>query len=215
MYTLTEAEYLAKAESNLRQIFVHDDPFTHPFRSSVIERLLIAPYKYVIEPPLISAVLEAASSIGDEGCYLSLLWRDKTSTEPAHWYIPLAEFYDAYVEDENHKALVAEENPYFSLRESAIYSPQGKWGIILTHECFGLLGGTAKFLDAIRSSIPKIEQQVFQFLEDIKNRKERCGELFTWVRPLLIHIYGDKLTNEMLIEAGLVQFRKKGIKFLI
>jgi hypothetical protein len=215
MYTLTEAEYLVKAEFNLRQIFVHDNPFTHPFSSSVMERLLIAPYKYVIEPPLTSAVIDAASSIGDEGCYLSLLWRNKASTEPAHWYIPLTEFYDAYVENKNHKALIAEENPYFSLRESTIYSPQGKWGIILTHECFGLLGGTAKFLNAIRSSIPEIEQQVLQFLEDIKHRKERCGELATWVRPLLIHIYGNELTNKLLIEAGLVQFKKKGMKFLI
>jgi hypothetical protein len=215
MYALTEAEYLAKAKSNLRQIFVCDDPFTHPFRSNVTERLLIAPYKYAIEPPLTSAVIDAASSIGDEGCYLSLLWRNKASAEPAHWYIPLAEFYDAYVEDENHKALIAEENPYFSLRESAIYSPQGKWGIIVTHEYFGLLGCTAEFLSVIRFSIPEIDRQVFQFLEGIKHRKEKCGEFATWVRPLLTHIYGDKLTNELLIEAGLVQFKKKGIKFLI
>ena len=99
MESLTEAEYLSEAEPKLRQVFVHDDPFTHPFMPSVAG-LIIAPYKYIIEPPLTDAVIKAASSIGDQGCYLSLLWRNKDGTEPAHWYIPLSEFHDAYVGDE-------------------------------------------------------------------------------------------------------------------
>lgn len=217
MQTLTEAEYLSEAEPRLRQIFVHDNPITHPFSPSVSERLIIAPYKYVIEPPLTDAVINAASRIGDKGCYLSLLWRDKAGTEPAHWYIPLSEFRDAYVEDENHQALIACENSFFSLRESAIYSSQGKWGIIVTHEWFGLLGGTPEFISVIRSSIPEIEQQVLKFLEHIKHCKESYGAIATleWVRPLLIHIYGEELTKLLMLKAGLARLKQKGIKFLI
>lgn len=217
MQTLTEAEYLSEAEPILRQIFVHNDPFTHPFSSSVSERLIIAPYKYVIDPPLIDAVINAASRVGDQGCYLSLLWKDKDRTEPAHWYIPLSEFHDAYVENENHQALIACENPFFSLRESAIYSAQSKWGIIVTHEWFGLLGGTPEFISVMRSSIPDIEQQVLKFLKHIKHCKESYGAIATleWVRPLLIHIYGEELTKLLMLKAGLARWKQKGIKFLI
>ena len=216
MQTLTEAEYLSQAEPKLRQVFVHDDPFTRPFMSGVAERLIVAPYKYFIEPPLTDAVIKAASSIGDQGCYLSLLWRNKDGTEPAHWYIPLSEFHDAYFGDET-SSRIACENSFFGLSESAIYSSQGRWGIIVTHEWFGLLGGTPEFISAIRSSVPNIEQQVLKFLEHIKHCKESygAGATLDWVRPLLIHVYGEELTKLMMLEVGLARYKPKGIKFLI
>lgn len=215
MQTLTEAEYQIKAQPMLRKIFVHDDPFVQPFSSTVQKKLIIAPFKYILESPLTSAVLKGALSVGDKGGFLTLLWRDKAATEPAHWYIPLTEFYDAYVEDKNHQAWISKENFSFSLRESAIYSPQGKWGIILTHESFGLMGGTIEFFNIVYSVVPDIEQQVFQFLENIKLCKEMHREVAVWVKPLLIHIYGATVTRELLIEAGLVRFKNKGMKFLI
>ncbi len=217
MQTLTEAEYLSEAEPKLRQVFADDNPFTTPFKPSVSERLIIAPYKFIIEPPLTEAVITAASSIGDQGCYLSLLWRDETGSEPAHWYIPLSEFHHAYIGDENHQALIAYENPFFSLSENAIYSSQGEWGIIVTHEWFGLLGGTPEFISVIRSCVPDIGQQVLKFLEHIKDCKESNGSGTTleWVRPLLTHIYGEEMTKLLMLEAGLAQFKQKGMKFLI
>jgi hypothetical protein len=208
MRSLTEAEYLSEAEPLLRQIFVHDDLFTAPFNPSVSERLLVALYQYVIEPPLTTAVLNAASKIGDEGCYLSLLWKRNDGTAIEHWYIPLSEFEDAYV-DYNHPSWVGRENRCFNVVESAIYSPHGRWGVAVTHEWFGLIGGTPEFVNEIRASMPDVDQQVLQFLEYFKHFKESYGRLATleWIRPLLVHTYGEESTQLLMLKAGLADWK--------
>ncbi|WP_414552322.1 hypothetical protein [Anabaena sp. CCY 0017] len=222
MRILTESEYQIEAEPQLRQIFAHDNPFAKPFVPDVPEKLILSPYKYIIEPPLTNALVAAALELGETGCYFSILWRwrypqAKEAEEPSHWYIPLTEFHQAYVGSENYPPLIASEFPFFQMREGAIYSSRGTWGIIVTHEWFGLLGGTSKFFEIIRSQMPHIDEQVFEFLKHIKSGQENSsrGTTLEWVRPLLTHIYGQKTVNQLLLKSGLARSKKKGIKFLI
>ncbi|GAX35992.1 hypothetical protein [Nodularia sp. NIES-3585] len=222
MRTLTESEYQVEAQPKLRQIFAYDDAFTKLFAPDIPEKLIIAPYKYVIEPPLTNAVVAAASELGETGCYFSILWRwkdpqAKEAAQPSHWYIPLTEFHRAYVGNENYPPLITNEFPYFQMLEGAIYSSCGKWGIIVTHEWFGLLGGTSRFVEIIRSQIPHIDEQVFEFLNYVKSCKESSASQtkLEWVRPLLTQIYGEEYVNSLLIRSGLARCKKKGLKFLI
>ncbi|MBD2092132.1 hypothetical protein H6F67_19980 [Microcoleus sp. FACHB-1515] len=221
MRTLTEAEYQIEAEPHLRKIFIHDDAFQQPFAFGISDRLIIFPYKYSIEPPLTEAIVAAAASLGEKNCYFSILWRwqDPQQTkaiEPSHWQISLTEFHAAYVGDENCLPLIASRQSSFNLLEGAIYSGRGTWGIMVTHESFGLLGGTSEFMQAVRSFMPNIDQQVLDFLSYIKECKQGYGKdgSFAWVRSLLTHVYGAENVNLLLLNSGLVQFKKKGIKFL-
>lgn len=129
----------------------------------------------------------------------------------------MTEFSQAYVGSENYPPLIGRECPYFQMMESAIYSPRGEWGIIVTHEFFALLGGTSDFIDIIRSYIPDIDQQVLEFLHYVKTCAEIYGSFvgFAWVRPLLNHIYGEEYTKILLLDSHLARWKKKGIKFLI
>lgn len=222
MRTLTESEYQLEAEPFLRQIFIHDDAFRQPFASSVADRLIVFPYQYAIAPPLTEAIVAAASSLGETDCYFSMLWRwlDPQHTraiEPSHWQISLPEFHAAYVGDEQNLPLIASQQSSFDMLEGAIYSCQGTWGIMITHESFGLLGGRSEFIQAVRSCMPNLDQQVLEFLQSIKECQENSNQAgsFEWVRSLLAHVYGAENLHSLLIDAGLVQFKKKGMKFLI
>ena len=90
MRVLTEADFQAELEPILRQVFSTDDPFGQPFTANIPARRIIHEYSYQVESPLLEAIVDAASSIGDSGFYFSTLWRpkDEITEEAYHWYIP-------------------------------------------------------------------------------------------------------------------------------
>jgi len=204
MRALTEDEFRAEAEPFLRRVFISDNPFGPAFAPDVPVRRIAFGFeydlKYVVKPPLIDAVVTAASRIGDTGCYFTVLWRwsanEEVTEEPNHWYIPFSEF-SAYREG-------SDEFGFAFLRENVLYSPQGKWGIMTSHEYYGLLGGTQEFMEEVRQLIPDLDEQVDGFLENWQHHKAHSRSAKTdWLPGLLTQIYGHATAEKMLQEAGL------------
>jgi len=197
MRVLTEDEFKVEAEPALRQIFLRDNPFEPAFSPDVPgKRILFGleyDLKYIVRPPLIDAVVSAASSTGDMGCYFTKLWR---TTGSNHWYLPFSEI-SAYKEGN-------EEFQFVFLSENVLYSPQGKWGLMTSHEYHGLLGGTQEFIDEVHRLVPDLDEQVYGFLENWQHHKIHSrGAKTDWLPGLLTQIYGQETAKKMLQEAGL------------
>ena len=210
MQIITHSEFTNKLEPILRQVFVDDDAFTAPLNERVEARAIVYPSSgsYWIEPPLTDALITAASNQGDRGCYISLLWRPQN--EPRHWYIPFDEFIEVYVE-ESEKYAEYQFSQQADLCESVIYSPQGKWGIILSHENHGVIGGTAQFIEDIRSIVPFFDRQVYAFLEYFrycKNTSPIGVVTIDWLPGLLTNVYGQEMAEQILTQASLVEEEK-------
>lgn len=136
MRVLTKGEFITEAEPALRQVFVNDDAFVQPFSPNVVARGIVYPCFQYIELPLTGAIVAAASSLGDTGCYIYDLWADKQ-----RYYIPFSEFSENYPGIKSCDEL-NELKPGMSLTsKNVLYSPQGKWGIMISHEGHGMLGG--------------------------------------------------------------------------
>ncbi|MBD1894036.1 hypothetical protein [Coleofasciculus sp. FACHB-129] len=204
MLILTEAEFRESAESSLRLVFLNDDPFNQRFAPDVPARRIIYEYFYRIEPPLLDAVVAAASRVGDTGCYLSNLWRNKEQPEhPNHWYIHFSEI----------SAYIAADGKVFNnalTSENVLYSPQGKWGVMMSHEHHGLLAGTHEFMEEICRLIPDLDRQVYGFLDYWKYWYSQGNSAdVTWLPGLLTQIYGRETAKTMLREAGLKSIWRK------
>jgi hypothetical protein len=205
MYALTEAQYQIEAEPILRKVFVNDNPFGQPFSSNITQRRIIYYYKYGIEPPLTDALVAAASSVGDSGFYWSVLWRDKDvyhqTDEINHCYVPFSEFVSIYVEQDHE---FFQKIQYFFILENVIYSPQGKWGIMFSHESFGLLGGIPEFVEIFEKLIPDLNQQVYGFIDYFVSLKSKSPDTteIRWLPGLLTHVYGQEKAEEMLLYKG-------------
>lgn len=199
MRVLTEAEFQIEAERFLRQVFSNDDPFDKPFTPNIPARKIIYEYFYRIESPLIEAIVAAASSIGDTGFYFSALWRldDEVTEEPYHWYIPLSEI----------STYIAGRDEVFGTAlhvENVLYSPQGKWGVMMSHEHHGLLGGSPSFMAEVCRLVPDLEQQVFGFLKYWQYWKTQPNSFRAdWLPGLLTQVYGQETAEKMLQEADL------------
>ncbi|MGK7874025.1 MAG: hypothetical protein AB4426_12145 [Xenococcaceae cyanobacterium] len=199
MHTLSEAQYQAEAEPILRRVFVNDDPFEEPFSPNITGRIIIYPCYNYLETPLIDALIAAASSLGDTSCYLTQLWRDEK--EPNHCYIPLLQLHEFYCCSSGNNKLIEKIK---LLSEYVIYSGQGKWGLMVSHEHHGMLGGSPEFIEAVYQVIPDLDRQVYDFLKNFQLSKAAGMRLtLEWLPELLTHVYGIDAAEKMLRETGL------------
>ncbi|MBW4497539.1 MAG: hypothetical protein KME26_31630 [Oscillatoria princeps RMCB-10] len=210
MHTLSQTEFRLEAEPALRQVFVNDDAFDEPFSPNVVARRIVYPCFQYIEPPLINAIVDAASTVGDAGCYIYDIW----AVERQHYYISLSEFPETYPGIPSAKAN-RRNNLGMSLElENTLYLPTGKWGIMISHERHGMLGGTVEFMQCIQQAIPDIDRQVYNFIEERLRRPEtgKFGPAVLRLLPgMLFHVYGQTAAEKILQEIGVSRrYWKKG-----
>jgi hypothetical protein len=196
MYSLTETEFKTKAEPILRRIFDKNDPFDpQPFTPNIPEKKILVGFQYIVEPPLLQALVTAASKLGDTGCYFSSLWWASPDVL-YNWYIPFSEIYT-----------YSDENSPISdviLSEQVIYSPQAQWGIMTTHTRHALLGSTKEFMAELEKLIPDINEQGYKFLDEWRYYKSlKQGASTDWIPGLLEQIYGKEMAQKLLREYDL------------
>jgi hypothetical protein len=208
--TLTEDQFRQEAEPQLERLFA--DYTTRceleRFAPTITQRQLVYPCHCgdFTEALPVKTLVAAAAAVGDEGCYLSSLFRSEG--KPNHCFIPLAEMLIIHGDlrgEERHAALTSLNFSYamsvYNL-ESVVYSPQGKWAIRMTHEHYGLMGGVPEFMAIIESGVPNLSQQVYDFFDRYRNWGSRKPHLH-WVPPLLAHIYGPERAETLVAESKL------------
>jgi hypothetical protein len=188
---LTEVEFQTEAEPRLREVFVNDDPYDQPFSPGVQIRKILYEFWYELEPPLLEAIVTAASSQGDQGFYVSILDRPKVKAQnrPYHWYVPFSRI----------KAYRSLVGPL----QNVIYSPNGRWGIMASDEHHALLGGPSAFVETIQQSIPDLDHHVYEFLDAWCYNRANYGSTLDWLPGLLRHVYGRETAERLLRETNL------------
>ena len=199
MRLLTKQEFKEEAEPMLYRVFETIKPLEETFCAHITGRTIIYPYYNNIELPLTQAIISAAVSLEDVGCYLSNFYKEETQYQ--HCYVPLSEFIEGYLGPVNSHKLIGYKldfNPYFS--EGAIYSATGKWGIRKCLDGFGILGGPQEFLAEIRQSVPDIDRQIYGYLKEIQKWKKLSPNALRidWLPRLLTHVYGSEVAERIL-----------------
>lgn len=209
MHTLSQTEFRLEAEPALRQVFVNNDAFDEPFSPNVVARRIVYPCFQYIAPPLIDAIVVAASNVGDAGCYIYDLW----AVERQHYYISFSEFPETY--SRRPSGIANTNNLGMNLElENILYSPTGKWGIMISHERHGILGGTVDFMQCIQQAIPDLDRQIYNFIEERLRLPEtgKFGPTVLRLLPqMLLHVYGQTAAEKILQEIGVSRrYWKKG-----
>jgi hypothetical protein len=208
--TLTEEQFRQEAEPWLKQLFADYDPAYYQcerFSPPITARSIVYPCHYgdFKEAIPVKCLVAAATALGDEGCYLTGIYRSET--EPNHCFIPFSEMlviHSDLPEEERHATLtglIPFAMDIFQL-ETVIYSPQGKWALSMSHEHYGLLGGSPEFMAMIESGVPNLSQQVHDFFDQYRNWSGGKPHLH-WVPPLLAEIYGPERAEALMAESKL------------
>jgi hypothetical protein len=182
---ITNESQRLKLKTEFLKVFKGIDPFHEVFNDAVVERLIIYPTDgYYLTPEQFEALLNAANIVGDSEIYISEVESESdcfTAGESdrkyqcKHWVV------------ENQIQL----NQYYELPivlENAIYSPQGKWGIIISHEEHALLGGMNEFMKYFKASYNKWNEDTESFIVTWESNKKLYDSNLDWLPKILRHI---------------------------
>lgn len=77
---------------------------------------------------------------------------------------------------------------------------------MLENEGLGVIGGSSEFIAEISQGVPDLDEQVYRFLDDIKELKLNNNPnilYLQWIPGLLAHIYRQEIADKMLHRAAL------------
>jgi len=119
-------------------VFASNDPFSDPFQRTVQARVLLYPtYGYHLSEDQYEALTEACRELGETSFFVSIVeYAGDFFAEGKHWYCEIPSYKE-----------------YLTIPlvlESAIYSGEGTFGMILSHEDHAILGGTSHFIEAMK-----------------------------------------------------------------
>jgi len=194
MKQLTERYFQEKLSKVFARVFESNDPFNNPFNPGIHHRAILYPVAYQLEMTELQAIAIAAQAVGDDGFYFSVMERsdELEHVYPWHWYISLNSLEDYYTLS----------HPF--VLENALYSPEGKWGIMISHEQHAVIGGSNLFLDTLIYHFPgSPEEHLEAFLDTWKANHLRVGTNIDWISNLLTHIYGVREAKRLLSQFGL------------
>ena len=139
MADVTEETDLSAIRSAWHRVFSTNDAFAWPFRETVeVGRVFYPTDGCHLTREQYSALVSAIRSVGETGFLLSVVESEGLTfleSSERHWSCDLPP-YEEY--SELHLAL-----------ENALYSKDGCWGVLISHEMHALIGGTQAFMTAL------------------------------------------------------------------
>lgn len=187
MEALSEREFQLQAKPMLRKIFIADDPYNESFAEGIQNRKILFEHcSYEMKPPLLTAIISAASARAEIGFFVSILDRpsEDKQHQPYHWYIPFSEIH-------TYHSLVGP-------LQNVAYSPAGSWGMMFSDEDHSLFGGLPDIIDTVQQMVPNLDRQVLDFLKAWEDYSYHYGSNVEWIPRLLNHVYGEEQAAELL-----------------
>ena len=134
------------------QVFADDNPYGEPFSTEIERRMVLFPVALQLEEGQFGALARAASGHADDLFYF---FTEQQSTvdpieESGHplWAIPFD--YDAY-------------SAVGALDMSALCSPSGRWGMLVSNDSHAVVGGSDSFIAELLAHLPPTEEPVAQW----------------------------------------------------
>jgi hypothetical protein len=190
MEPITDMEFEKNTRAIYESVFASEDPYRKPFQPTIQPRLLLYWFRYGLleREAWLIPVTKAIRALGEDGFYLTLL--GQPGPEPHHWYVPIDEA-SLYI-----KTVFPCEN--------AIYSVNGRWGIMCSEEDHAIAAGPQEFIDIIYNSVPDWDYRLNLFLENWKGYHKQNNRIkIDWLPTLLSHVYGVETTQKMLQDSQL------------
>lgn len=177
-----------------QSVFEYVAPFGAMFTARMEARGILYPTFPQLALREFQALSYAGQAAGDDQVCLSLLDNIDDPDYIQHWLLSLENGEDYFGVDAPHSVL-----------ENALYSPAGKWGIRLTLQRFGIVGGSSTFVTALfdqLSSSPEIHTH--NFLVAYKTDPYYFGNDANWLDGFLSHLYGHEKSQSLLSTVGLL-----------
>ncbi len=186
---LTPEEFWAEAEPAFRKVFrtfdlrgklVRQDLF----QNSLTEGLILGSDSHLLFLDAFVGVSESARAGGDDSLLYTILYAFQEGAEHRTWRLPLIG-YEEYTRADTQLGRSIMGIPL----ETALYSPQGDWGVF-SDDTFSILAGTTEFVQHFKKAHKFHLGELSEFMDGFREASEKRGVDVSWVQPLLDSLYG-------------------------
>ena len=178
-------EEMKNIKGNYGEIFNSNDPFGQMFQQEVVGRLLIYPTDGTYLDELqFNALNESVKATGDSGFYISeveaepdpfIMSNENEIYHPAHWVC------DSLINFEDYRDLTI-------VLDNAMFSKQGKWGVLVSNEGHAVLGGTMEFINHFKQLYPKWVDCFNDFEKMCEYNRNNYNLDFYWYDSFVKHL---------------------------
>lgn len=169
---------LKSAQSSWERVFVSRDPFGRPFQKRLARGRLFYPTEfYHLTPRQFDALTSTMNALGEGGFYLSVVESDEAplfDRRWGHWWFDTELSYDDYA------AIPL-------TLENALYSEQGNWGVLISHEMHALVGGSDPFVSTLDTHYPAWERDLSALREAWAGNPNGA-----WIESVVAHVTGAR-----------------------
>lgn len=182
-----------QAREALEMVFESLDPFDKPFKAGASQRAILYPAEgYELGAEAWSALSAATRAVGESSAYYATVEGQEARELESVWAVRLSAQARTWFEA---SATDGTRNP---IAESAIWSTQGTWGLLISHEQHVVVGGTDEFMARLVANVPDAAAQARTFIADVTHFAGGVDRRPPWLTALLTHIYGDARAHELL-----------------
>ncbi|MFC5404410.1 hypothetical protein [Cohnella soli] len=172
--------------SHFGETFKSNQPFGQMFQHDVTSRLLIYPTDgtYLDEQQFI-ALIESIKAIGESGFYISeveaepdpfVLPNNNEMYHPAHWICDFPITIDEY-------------RDLTIVLDNALFSKNGKWGMLISNEGHAVLGGTNEFINHFKRLYPSWVNCFTEFEKMCEYNRNKYNTNMHWYDDFVKHIF--------------------------
>lgn len=168
------------------KVFKNNDPFGEMFQDIIRKRIILCPIDgFYLTKAQYEALLGAINAVQDDNINISEvesqadcfnICENNDKYQCQHWELV------------NNFTLYNDYSALPIIVENAIYSPSGKWGILISHEGHAVIGGTDKFVDAFKALYPLWENGIKSFERQWDYNKNEYKSDVDWIPKLINHI---------------------------
>lgn len=177
---ITKAEQMLLLQKAFQNVFKTNDPFGEMFQNCIGERLILCPIEgyYLNEQQFVALVNTVTTLDENKICISEVESEECFSTQGyKHWTMPIPTRYDEYL----HLPIVL---------ENAIFSANGKWGMLISHEEHAVIGGTQEFISKFKNNYADWDKGFVNFCDKWKYNEKHYNSSIEWLPKFIKHITG-------------------------
>ncbi len=173
MVKISNAKEIKKVEEIFFRIFKNKDPFGEMFQENIVKRMILCPIDgYYLNKNQYSAILEALKVNGERRFVISIIEGYNNES----WLVETNTSYNEYL-----------QLPVYL--ENAIFSTQGDWGLMISHEEYAVLGGDELFISDFLSTYSNPDEDIINFVEMWNYNKEKYKSDLNWLDVFFKHMH--------------------------
>ncbi len=173
-------------------IFKSDDAFEKMFHENIKGKILL--YRTngcTLNKKQFTALMKTVNTFGESTCYLAVIEGGFLANATDK-----NDIYDSTPKEISTNISYEDYCKYRLMRNNALFSKQGTWGIIISHEDHAVIGGSVKFIKKFKTFYHDLAKNVKKFIEHWEYCKENYNVDLSWLPEFLNYIDPGKLLHK-------------------